>query len=91
MKTNEPYSKRPDICYKDVGSTLFIGAVTPLRPLRGQLPSRGAFLSCTVQSLPSRGGAAAGGGEVAASLYPAQNGFPQRSSSSFFVCVSARS
>ena len=39
--------------------------LTPLSRLRRQLPSRGAFLLCTVQSLPWRGGAATGGGEVA--------------------------
>ena len=40
--------------------------MTPLSRLRRQLPSRGAFLFCTIQSLPLRGGAAIGGGEVAA-------------------------
>ena len=42
------------------------GAAPPLSPLRGQLPSRGAFywVLCRSQSLPLRGGAAAGGGEV---------------------------
>ena len=43
MKTNEPYSKRPDICYKDVGSTLFIGAVTPLSQLTLTAPLKGSL------------------------------------------------
>ena len=39
---------------------------TPLSPLRGQLPSRGAFFGAVqFACLPWRGGAAAGGGEVA--------------------------